>query len=70
VNEHEQNESSLPEHDLEHFTGEWVAMRDGRVVAHHPDPEVLKAHASVAESDDVFPIGEPPTGFYFVEGSV
>jgi hypothetical protein len=56
----------LPEGDLEHYDGEWVAMRDGRVVAHNPDPEALRADPAVRETDDVFPIGDPPSGFYLI----
>jgi hypothetical protein len=56
----------LPEDDLEHYSGEWVAVRDGKVVAHHPQLEELQAHPDVQPSDDVFPIGEPPTGFYTI----
>ena len=56
----------LPPDDLEHYSGEWVAMRDGRVVAHDPDPEKLRAHPDVRETDDVFPVGEPPSGFYLI----
>jgi hypothetical protein len=63
-------ESSLPEGDLEHYTGQWVAVRDGRVVAAALDEEALRADPTVQEGDDVFPIGDPPSGFYFIEGSV
>ena len=52
--------------DLEHYTGEWVAMRDGRIVAHHVDAEELRAHPDVLETDDIFPVGEPPSGFYLI----
>jgi hypothetical protein len=54
----------LPEDDLEHYTGEWVAMRGGKVIAHHPQLEELQAHPDVRDGDDVFPVGEPPAGFY------
>ena len=56
----------LPEDDLEHYSGEWVAMRDGKVVAHHAQLEELQAHPDVQPTDDVFPIGEPPAGFYTI----
>jgi hypothetical protein len=66
----EGEEPSLPEGDLEHYTGQWVAVRDGRVVAAAADEEALRADQAVREGDDVYPIGEPPSGFYFIEGSV
>jgi hypothetical protein len=56
----------LPADDLEHFTGNWVAVREGRVVAHNPDPEALRADPAVQEGDDIFPVGEPPSGFYTI----
>jgi hypothetical protein len=41
-------------------------MREGRVVAHDPDPEKLRADPAVRESDDIFPVGDPPSGFYMI----
>jgi hypothetical protein len=34
-----------------------VAMRHGRVVAHHPDSEELRLNPEVLETDDIFPVG-------------
>ncbi len=62
----EAGERELPPDDLEHYTGEWVALRDGVVVAHDPDPEHLRANPEVRETDDIFPVGEPPSGFYLI----
>jgi Family of unknown function (DUF5678) len=59
-------EPQLGPDDLEHYTGEWVAMRDGRVIAHDPDLEQLRLNPEVRETDDVFPIGDPPSGFYLI----
>jgi hypothetical protein len=66
----EDEESSLPEGDLQHYDGQWVAVRDGQVVAAAADEEALRADPAVREGDDVYPIGDPPSGFYFIEGSV
>jgi hypothetical protein len=66
----EGKQSSPPEGDLEHYTGKWVAVRGGRVVASAADEEALRADPAVREGDDVYPIGDPPSGFYFIEGSV
>ncbi|MCW2964408.1 MAG: hypothetical protein JWO17_1660 [Actinomycetia bacterium] len=52
--------------DLGQYEGKWVAMRDGRVVAHADDEETLRARPDVADSDLLFPIGEPPSGFYLI----
>jgi hypothetical protein len=62
--------ASLPPGDLEHYSGQWVAVRGGEVVASAGDEESLRALPEVQEGDDVYPIGDPPSGFYFVEGSV
>ena len=66
----EGEEPSPPAGDLEHYTGQWVAVRDGVVVASDPDEATLRADPAVRDSDDVYPIGEPPSGFYFLEGTV
>jgi hypothetical protein len=59
-------ETELPEDDLEHYDGRWVAMRDGKVIAHDVDAESLLANPAVRETDDMFPVGAPPSGFYTV----
>jgi hypothetical protein len=66
LEETEDDELALPEDDLEHYDGEWVAVRDGKVVAHDVDPEALQANPEVLPTDDVFPVGDPPSGFYTV----
>jgi Family of unknown function (DUF5678) len=52
--------------DLAEYDGKWVAMRDGHVVAHADDEETLRACADVHDSDLLFPVGEPPSGFYLI----
>jgi len=61
---------SPPAGDLEHYTGQWVAVRDGVVVASATDEAALRADPAVRDGDDMYPIGEPPSGFYFLEGTV
>jgi hypothetical protein len=60
--------SSLPEDDLQHYDGRWVAMRGDKVVAHAADMETLQADPAVEPSDALFPVGDPPTGFYTING--
>ena len=38
----------------------------GQVVAHADDEEAVRAHADVQATDLVFPVGEPPSGFYLI----
>jgi hypothetical protein len=52
--------------ELDDYDGKWVAVRDGEVVAHADDEDTLRAHPKVRESDDVYPIGDPPSGFYMI----
>ncbi len=59
-------EPELPEDDLSNFDGKWVAVREGKVVAAAEDEEALRAHPGVREGDDVYPIGDPPSGFYMI----
>jgi hypothetical protein len=66
--EDEDPRAALPVDDLEHYTGEWVALRDGRVVGHDVDREALQARPDVLATDDMFPVGDPPSGFYTNQG--
>ena len=52
--------------DLQAYEGRWVAMRDGAVVADAQDEEEIRAHEAVRDTDLLFPVGEPPSGFYLI----
>jgi Family of unknown function (DUF5678) len=52
--------------DLDAYEGRWVAMRDGKVVADGGDEDAVREHPDVVKTDLVFPIGEPPSGFYLI----
>ena len=52
--------------DLEAYDGRWVAMRDGVVVADAEDEAGVRGQEGVQATDLVFPIGEPPSGFYLI----
>jgi hypothetical protein len=52
--------------DLEPYDGRWVAVRDGEVVAEADDEEGVRSDGAVEATDLVFPIGEPPSGFYLI----
>jgi hypothetical protein len=49
--------------DMSAYDGQWVAMRDGQVVAHAPDEETLRSDPNVLPTDAMFPIGDPPMGY-------
>lgn len=52
--------------DLQEYEGRWVAMRDGDVIADAADEDAIRAHESVRDTDLLFPVGEPPSGFYLI----
>jgi hypothetical protein len=52
--------------ELDHYDGRWVATRKGVVVAHAEDEPALRAHPAIRDGDLLYPIGEPPSGFYLV----
>jgi len=52
--------------NLDAYDGRWVAVRDGKVVAHGDDEESLRADPAVRDGDLVYPIGDPPSGFYLI----
>jgi hypothetical protein len=61
--------SATPEplsQNLDDYDGQWVAVRDGQVVAHAADEESLRADETVRDGDLLFPIGDPPSGFYLI----
>jgi hypothetical protein len=60
--------STTPElsQELDDYDGRWVAMRKGLVVAHAEDEQALRREPAMRRGDLVFPIGDPPTGFYMI----
>jgi hypothetical protein len=52
--------------NLDDYDGRWVAVRAGRVVAHADDEESLRSDEAVRDGDLVYPIGDPPSGFYLI----
>ena len=52
--------------NLDDYDGRWVAVRDGTVVAHAADEESLRAVVAVRDGALLFPIGDPPSGFYLI----
>jgi hypothetical protein len=52
--------------NLDPYDGKWVAMRNGKVIAHADDEPTLRTHPAIAQHDLIFPIGHPVTGFYML----
>jgi Family of unknown function (DUF5678) len=60
--------SETPElsQNLDDYDGRWVAVREGKVVAAGDDEETVRADPAVRDGDLVYPIGDPPSGFYLI----
>ncbi len=43
----------MPREDLRPYAGQWIAVRDGHVIAHHGDGYALVDLAAVARDDMV-----------------
>jgi hypothetical protein len=52
--------------NLDRYDGRWVAVREGRVVADAGDEQALRADPRVRDGDEVYPVGDPPSGFYMI----
>jgi hypothetical protein len=50
--------------DLSAYAGQWVALRDGHVVAAAPDPTSLRENPDVREDDELVPVGEPRATYF------
>ncbi len=51
-----QQEAVMPKEDLESYRGQWVALRDGYVVANDLDPVALRDNPEVSEDDTLIPV--------------
>jgi hypothetical protein len=46
----------LPAEDLSPYRGQWIALREGRVIASDLDPIALRDNAAVDETDALLPV--------------
>jgi hypothetical protein len=53
-----------PKEDLAPYAGQWVALRDGYVVASDIDPGRLREHPDVRDGDVLLPVSEPEGGYF------
>lgn len=53
-----------PKVDLSPYLGEWVALRDGSVVASDTKVEKLRARVEVRESDVLMPVSPARNGYF------
>jgi hypothetical protein len=51
-----QQEAVMPKEDLEAYAGQWIALRDGHVVASDLDPVALRDNPDVSEDDTLIPV--------------
>lgn len=50
--------------DLSSYSGKWVALRDGRVVASDDNPKLLRAQRKVRDSDVLAPVPQLRGGYF------
>lgn len=55
-----------PKDDLTPYTGQWVALREGHVIAHDIDGVTLRNHPEVESSDVLMPVGDPGKHHYIL----
>lgn len=55
-----------PKEELAPYAGQWVALRDGHVVASDLDPIALREHPDVTEDDILMPVGSAGKGHYIL----
>ena len=58
-------EALAPKEDLSPYAGQWVALRNGRVVASDIDAARLRQHPLVRDEDVVVPVSGSEGGFFF-----
>jgi hypothetical protein len=56
-------QSPLPE-GVERYAGEWIALRDGEVIAHAETLEALTQDESVVDTDVLYRVPERGSFFY------
>lgn len=59
-------EELVPAEDLAPYIGQWVALRDGRVVANDPDPARLIDSPDVHRGDVILLVSDDPEGAYLL----
>ncbi len=53
-----------PQEDLSAYAGQWVALRDGLVVAAAPNPAALRENPEVHADDELVPVPEPGAEYF------
>jgi hypothetical protein len=51
-----QQAQAMPHEDLGPYAGQWVAIRDGKVIASDLDSVALKNHPEVSPDDELLPV--------------
>lgn len=53
-----------PKEDLGEYVGQWVILRNGRVIASSPDPKELRDHDDLRSGDVLILVGDPEGGYF------
>lgn len=59
-----QQAALTPKEDLRPYVGQWVALRDGIVVAHDIDPVSLREQPGVHPTDVILPVPDAEGGYF------
>lgn len=61
-----QQQRVLPKDDLSPYAGQWVALRNGRVIASDVSGVALRDNAEVREDDMLVPVPPSPAGVFIL----
>lgn len=61
-----QQQAVMPKGDLAPYAGQWVALRNGEVIASDMDAKRLREHMEVREDDVLVPVGHPDRGYFIL----
>ena len=62
----EQQDALTPKEDLTQYAGQWVALRDGYVIANDLDPVALRDRDDVHEDDILIPVPTAEDGIFIL----
>lgn len=61
-----EQEAIMPKGDLAPYAGQWVAVRDGVIIASDISPTRLREHEDVRSDDVLVPIAHADRGYYIL----
>ena len=59
-------QATLSTEDLRPYAGQWVALRDGRVIEHALDPVTLRRRPGITTDDQILVVPDGDTGVFIL----